>query len=118
MRISSLMISSLFSVIAVAAMAEPPAQMAGSGMEMPPQMQERMRQHLEQKLKETDANADGKISREEFMRQAESRFNKADLNGDGEITQEEFAQMRDRMRPPHHGGKQHGNMPPTPPAVE
>lgn len=44
-----------------------------------------------------DANKDGKISKEEFMKHHEAMFDKKDVNKDGFIDQSEMHRMMDRM---------------------
>jgi hypothetical protein len=43
-------------------------------------------------------SADGKVTKEEFMKHAEQRFAQMDANKDGVIDQSERQQMRQRMR--------------------
>lgn len=109
---------SFVSFIAAAAAAEPMASTKG-GMQIPPEMrqriQERMQEHMQRKLQETDSNGDGKISREEFMTQAEARFKKADANNDGEITPEEFQILRDKMMQHRPALRSGGGQPPAAP---
>jgi Ca2+-binding EF-hand superfamily protein len=107
-----------FMVVALCALSttaqQAPSENGGrAGMQMPPEMLERMREHMQKKLQETDANSDGQISRDEFMAQAEARFKKADADGNGQITKEEFGMMRNKMMK-HHGKR--ASMPPAPPA--
>jgi hypothetical protein len=58
--------------------------LAESGGEHPGrgEFREKMRNHMEQKIKETDTNGDGSISKAEFLAKAEKRFAKMDQNGD------------------------------------
>lgn len=46
----------------------------------------------EAKFKKEDANGDGLISREEYMKVAEKKFGKIDKNGDGNLSKEEVQQ--------------------------
>lgn len=90
---NQIMIAATFviALIATAVVAEPPAQ------GISPEMQNALREKMQQKMRETDANSDGAISREEFMAQAETRFKNADLNGDGKITADEFAAINQKL---------------------
>ncbi|MDF0541017.1 EF-hand domain-containing protein [Sphingobium sp. H39-3-25] len=62
--------------------------------------------------KRGDANADGALTREEFMAPALAKFDRMDTNKDGKVTKEERdaarATMRGRLR-------DRGDMPPPPP---
>ena len=77
--------------------------LAESGGEHPGrgEFREKMRNHMEQKIKETDTNGDGSISKAEFLAKAEKRFAKMDQNGDGQITPEERKAIRERMEERH-----------------
>lgn len=53
-------------------------------------------------FKNADANADGKVSQQEFIAKATERFQRLDANGDGFLTQEE---ARAGRRGHGHGSK-------------
>jgi len=63
-------------------------------------------------LKKADANADGKISKEEFVsastKEAEERFSMIDVNGDGSADTAEINQGGQRMRESTGGGRPEG----------
>jgi Ca2+-binding EF-hand superfamily protein len=49
-------------------------------------------------MQKLDTNADGNVSREEFLANAEARFAKLDANGDGAIQKEEFKKKHKDMK--------------------
>lgn len=49
-------------------------------------------------LEQFDADGNGAISKEEFLKSSEDRFQKMDTDGNGEITKEEGKAMKDKMR--------------------
>lgn len=57
---------------------------------------------LDEAYKKMDADADGKISKEEFLefskKEAEERFNRIDSSGSGSISKEQIAEAMRRMR--------------------
>ena len=76
------------------------------GQPMPPHHDKAtMQQHMQKRLKEVDTNADGNISKAEFMAQSEKRFAKMDANGDGQISPEERKQMHQQMQQKHQDRK-------------
>lgn len=54
--------------------------------------------HGGHKLDKFDADGNGAISKEEFMKSAEERFSKMDTDGSGEISKEEGRAMKEKMR--------------------
>lgn len=62
-----------------------------------PQMQQALRDKMQERMRETDTDGDGAISHAEFIGQAEARFKTADLNGNGKITADEFDQLRRKL---------------------
>jgi hypothetical protein len=77
--------------LVTAAVAQPPADRQPGGL-----------------LKQADADGDGTVSRDEFVKSRtamlEERFNKLDANGDGRLDDEEAA-AGPRMRPMAEGGE-------------
>ncbi|OQX19315.1 MAG: hypothetical protein BWK76_04800 [Desulfobulbaceae bacterium A2] len=59
---------------------------------------EKMRQRMQERMRQLDANGDGSISKTEFMALAEQRFAKLDTNGDGQISKEERAAIAEKVR--------------------
>ncbi len=57
-----------------------------------------------------DANKDGMISRDEWMKAAAARFERFDVNKDGKISRQElrFGRFEERMHRRHRRGWQHG----------
>jgi len=45
-----------------------------------------------------DANKDGAVSKEEFMKFSEERFAESDADGDGKVTKEELKAHHEKMR--------------------
>lgn len=45
-----------------------------------------------------DADADGNVSKEEFLKGAEERFSKMDLDGNGTVTREEAQEAHAKMK--------------------
>ncbi|MCB1532975.1 MAG: EF-hand domain-containing protein [Alphaproteobacteria bacterium] len=54
--------------------------------------------HKGKMMEKFDADGNGAISKEEFMKSSEDRFNKMDTDGNGEISKEEAQAMKDKMR--------------------
>lgn len=55
-----------------------------------------------------DANGDGKVSKEEWVKARESRFSAMDKNSDGFIDKDEWQAKREKMR--EHKDKKHMEM--------
>lgn len=55
-------------------------------------------EHHKQWASELDADGDGKISKEEYLKAAEERFNKMDKGGDGFIDAEDQQSMKEKMK--------------------
>jgi hypothetical protein len=85
---------------------------AGTSMltaqESKPQM-DRMHKGMEM-MKDMDADANGEISREEFVQAHEKMFDSMDENGDGALDQEEQATMMRKMHHESDGMGHHGTM--------
>lgn len=54
--------------------------------------------HKGKMLEKFDADGNGAISKEEFLKSSEERFSKMDADGDGEISKEEAQAMKKKMR--------------------
>lgn len=58
-------------------------------------------------LKQFDANHDGKVTRDEFIKPTEAQFDHMDTNGDGAVDASELETMQTEMmqRMQQHGGQ-------------
>jgi hypothetical protein len=54
--------------------------------------------HGDKGMEKFDADGNGAISKEEFMKSSEDRFSKMDTDGNGEISKDEGKAMKDKMR--------------------
>ena len=76
-------------------------------------IQQRRMDHKDAIYKEVDENADGQVSRDEFLsfkqKRAEYRFQKMDKNKDGFVSADEFVTKKHRRhgKKASHGGKKH-----------
>lgn len=68
-----------------------------------------------ERLKELDANSDGKIQRGEVPERMQRLFDRGDANQDGEIDSAEMESMRERMRQFGPGGRPPRDEPPAAP---
>jgi len=73
---------------------------------------------MEHFLKAHDADGDGAVSQEEFMKTAEDRFHEMDADSDGMVTGEEItahhAALRTKMMEEWKSKRQEGGAPPPP----
>lgn len=88
---------SLFASVSAHATGTPPAGTAMAGPMDAKPSKEMMRQKMEERLMEMDANKDGAISKDEYIKQSEERFKRMDKNNDGKIDKSERDEMHDRM---------------------
>lgn len=65
------------------------------------QIQNRMRQHQQQRVMQADSDGDQRISQQEFAAMGHSRFSQLDTNSDGQITQDEREAFKQSMRERH-----------------
>lgn len=61
-------------------------------------IQNRMRQHQQQRVIQADSDGDQRISREEFAAMGLARFSQLDTDSDGQITQAEREAFKQTMR--------------------
>lgn len=63
-----------------------------------------------QMMKKWDADGNGELSKDEFLRAHEAMFDSLDTNGDGTLDQEEREAMMRKMRHHRKGGADHHEM--------
>ena len=72
---------------------------------------------IEMIFKRHDTNEDGKISKDEFMKEAEERFAKMDADSDDQITREEAKAHAEKMKEQYQKRmEERGDQPPPPPS--
>ena len=65
------------------------------------QIQNRMRQHQQQRVLQADSDGDQRISQQEFAAMGDSRFSRLDTDSDGQITPAEREAFKQTMRQMH-----------------
>tara|TARA_B100001989_G_C24550561_1_gene474265 strand:+ start:2288 stop:2608 length:321 start_codon:yes stop_codon:yes gene_type:complete len=76
----------LFTTLAICALASTPAL---ADHHEGGKMKEKMGMKHDKMFDKHDSNADGVVTKEEFMAHVEEKFNKMDADGNGEITKDE-----------------------------
>ena len=93
------------------------AQAEAPAGEAPAGKHERMKQKMQEHWNQTDTDANGAISKAEFLAEAEQKFTKMDTNADGQITQDEREAMHQKMKDMwKKGGEAHHPKPEAAPA--
>jgi len=77
-------------------LAEYMAVRMGPGQGMNPNRQQAMQELKKSRFGKMDTNADGSVSRQEFLKSGEARFKASDLDKDGKVNPWEFRMLRHR----------------------
>jgi len=77
-------------------LAEYMAVRMGPGQQMNPNRQQTMQGHKKSRFGKMDTNADGSVSRQEFLKSGEARFKASDMDKDGKVNPWEFRMLRHR----------------------